>query len=33
MLGLQLFPGCDLMFGRKESNDLREKIETFKLYM
>jgi hypothetical protein len=25
--GMILFPGCDLMFGRKESKDLCEKIE------
>jgi hypothetical protein len=29
----QLFLGCDLMFGRKESKDFCKKIETCKLYM
>jgi hypothetical protein len=31
--GVIKFPGCDVLFGRKESKDLCEKIGTCKLYM
>jgi hypothetical protein len=31
--GVITLSGCDLMFGRKESKDVSEKIETCKLYI
>ncbi len=30
--GVITLPGCDLIFGRKESKDFCDKIETCKLY-